>query len=527
MLFSCIGLLTIDYQLRKGLMNRVNSELEWIANIALESLVIAKEPLLVSNVDAIADKLGKASGARVTFIDTHGKIVGDSGISNNRISSTNNQRDKIEIKQALESGTGFSKRFSNTLKQDLIYVAVFRHLPLQGKNEGYLARTSFPSSTIHSHITDMRIFLLSLFSVGAVALALATTFTLRVFSQLNEKDKAFLASTLNERNNEIESMHELDALLSACSELDDANGITQQLLPGLLKDSHGAISIYKSSRDRLITQMQWGHREIAHTYFTPNQCWALRRGHQHLSKNEGNRVNCKHFEGINDIATLCIPLVSHGQTVGVMHVLKEVFDNKTITLANAIAKRMSMAVANIELKHSLRQQAIKDTLTNLYNRRYLFESLEQLTARAIRNDKQIGIIMLDLDHFKSINDNYGHGTGDIVLKNVADFFNKTTRESDLVCRYGGEEFCIICPDSTKEETLHVAEKFCSGIAKLIIKINMTDTVIITLSGGVSMYPNQEQSIELTIKEADQALYQAKGDGRNCIRAFVPKISEDK
>ena len=525
MLFSSIGILTIDYQLHHGLNDRVNTELRWLATVALESLSIANKPTTQEHIDVIADRIGQASGARITFIDQHGNITGDSRISVNRLSVQDNHQDRIEVAQALKTGTGYAKRHSKTLRQDLIYVAVLKRIDLNGQETPYLARASLASNTISGQIMEMRVALLSLLSAGVIVLVFSMAFTLRWLSQINEKDKAQLANTLHERNTEIESMHELDSLLSACIKLDDASGITQQLLPGLLKKTHGAISIYKPSRDRLITQMHWGDKQIDHSHFAPNHCWALRRGHMHLSKNESHRVKCVHFDNLKDTATLCIPLISHGQTVGVMHVIKAVFDKKTISLANAIAKRMGMAVANIELKSTLRQQAIKDTLTNLYNRRYLFESLEQLTARALRNDTQLGIIMLDLDHFKSLNDHYGHDTGDIALKNIADFFRKATRESDLVCRYGGEEFCIVCPDSTQEETLYVAKKFCVGIANLLIKINVTDTVKITLSGGIAMFPNPESSIELTIKEADQALYQAKHDGRNCIRAFSPKPPE--
>jgi len=507
----------IDKQINQSLYRRANTELERLASVALQNLAIVNTPLTTINVDHIAKKLGHASNARITFIDVQGNVTGDSSISHSGLVDVANHLDRAELVQALQEGVGYARRYSQTLKQELLYAAVFNHIEIKGQSFKYFARASLSSDTISSQVMKVRLALLSLFLFGIISLAVASIFTFRWLATINEKQRAQLANTLLARNREFESIHELDALLSTCSKLEDANNVIEQLLPGLLPRSSGALSIFKSSRDKLTTKIYWGSKEFYQADFTSNQCWALRKGHSHITEHNKNRIYCEHYKSNDALSTLCVPLVSHGDTVGVMHVLKSSFNDETVSLIDTIAKRMSMAIANIELKYSLRQQAIKDALTNLYNRRYLFESLEQLTARALRNKTQIGVILLDLDHFKALNDKYGHDVGDVVLKQVADFFRKATRESDLVCRYGGEEFCIICPDSTHEDTLYVAQKLCTGIASKTINVNLSSTIIVTLSAGIAIYPNPEQSIKVTIKEADLALYQAKDDGRNCVR----------
>jgi len=511
------GLLVIDEEIREGLGVRVERELKWLAESALEGLVISNRPMTVTNVDAIAKRFGEISGARITFIDEFGVVKGDSKVAVGTISTLANHKDRIEISQAFKTGLGVAKRYSETLRQDFFYVAVFKTLSIQGQQINYYARASFSSLTIRRQIVHMRYALLSILAAGVIVITFLTVVVLHWLSLSNEKEKIYLENQVLARNTEIELMHELDSLLSACSEIADAKEVIKQVLPSILTDSQGAISVYKSSRDKLRTQMYWGGSWNENKNFGPSQCWALRKGHRHLSSDIHKGIVCEHYANTGELSSLCIPLIAHGETIGVLHLLKNEINTEIATLAEAIAKRIGIAIANIELKFSLREQAIKDTLTNLYNRRYLFESLEQFVARALRTKSHIGIIMVDIDYFKKLNDSYGHDAGDVALKAIANFFKEVTRASDVVCRYGGEEFCIVCPDSSSEDTLFIAEKLCFGVRALGIKVSATEEIKLTLSAGVSTFPNVEESIKKTISEADQALYQAKHDGRNCVR----------
>lgn len=507
------GLLLIDHQVSKEFDSRVEVELEWLAKSALESLILSDKTLSITH---IAKRLGDASGARITFVDAKGVVTGDSQVASDRLATIPNHINRPEFIQAKKSGLGTSRRHSETTRQHLIYTAVYKNININGNDIGYYSRASFSTSVIDEEILQIRFALLSILTLDVIVLAILILISLRWLSLSIKKDQNVLEDIISARDHEIKLMHELDSLLSTCGELSEAKDVIEKILPNILVDSHGAISIHKASRDKLSTKIFWGASWPEKLIFTPKECWALRKGHSHLFNPATTGVACEHYSISTNKSMLCVPLVAHGETIGVMHVANLNLTDKAIKLANAIAKRIGIAIANIELRYDLRQQAIKDTLTNLYNRRYLFEALEQLVARAIRNKEQIGIIMVDIDHFKRINDTYGHDAGDIVLKELSLFFRQMTRVSDIVCRYGGEEFCIVCPESTLEETLFIAEKLCFALRQLSIKLSANENISVTLSAGVGIFSHDNKSIEATISEADNALYQAKAAGRNCV-----------
>ena len=521
LLLGGLCLLMIEHQLHQGSDKRVETELKWLAEFAGETIAIANVELKTKRIDPIAKRLKKTSGARFTFINDHGWVIGDSDVAFNQVVSMANHIERSEIQQALQSGHGSARRHSETLHHDFFYVAILKTIEINGRPVDLFARVSFSAETISAQIMDMRLTLLVISTFGVVTLTIIIVIAMRRMARAKEREQQILKSKLDQQDSEIEAMQELDSLLGACIELDDANKVINQLLPNLLDQSSGGISVYKSSRNTLVTDMFWGKPWLADTEFPPNQCWALRKGHEHLFNGGAKGVACEHFsqdQALNQ-SSLCVPLIAHGETVGVMHIHQQQFSDQLITLINSVAKRIGIAIANVQLKHSLRQQAIRDSLTNLYNRRYLFETLEQLVARSLRSNSPIGIIMIDIDHFKKLNDSYGHDAGDIALKTAADFFVKGTRAGDVVCRYGGEEFCIVCPDSSIEQTVSIAQKICIGVAGLEIKINHNEKITMTLSAGVSAFVDEENMIHGVISQADQALYQAKSDGRNCVRAF--------
>ncbi len=165
----------------------------------------------------------------------------------------------------------------------------------------------------------------------------------------------------------------------------------------------------------------------------------------------------------------------------------------------------------------LQEAAVRDSLTGLYNRRYLAEIMRTEISRAARAHTPVGIMMVDVDHFKEINDRFGHVFGDYVISSVADILLHNTRESDLVCRYGGDEFVILLPGSTLENTYKRAEAMRLAIetGRFVFEGLITD---ITLSVGVSAYPDYAASDEALLKSADKALYEAKEAGRNRVVA---------
>ena len=163
----------------------------------------------------------------------------------------------------------------------------------------------------------------------------------------------------------------------------------------------------------------------------------------------------------------------------------------------------------------LQEQAVRDALTGLYNRRYLDETLERELARAVREDEPISFVMLDIDHFKQINDNFGHNEGDAVLQKLAALLLSHTRVEDIVCRFGGEEFLIVLPGVTSEIAFQVAERWRKSFVGLTMPFEPIE-IKVTLSCGISEFPTDGNTKDGLISAADKALYRAKQTGRNRV-----------
>lgn len=170
------------------------------------------------------------------------------------------------------------------------------------------------------------------------------------------------------------------------------------------------------------------------------------------------------------------------------------------------------------LQEQLLEQAVRDVLTGLFNRRYLQETLDREIARAGREDYPISLIMLDLDHFKILNDTFGHKAGDLILQSVGQIFLSHTRRMDIACRFGGEEFVIIMPSLPLELGIKRAETLRQAVADIAIPYN-GQTLHATLSAGVAVYPQHGQDAGALLHAADMALYMAKNAGRNRVMAF--------
>ena len=176
-------------------------------------------------------------------------------------------------------------------------------------------------------------------------------------------------------------------------------------------------------------------------------------------------------------------------------------------------------IENINLK--LKDRSIKDELTGCYNHRYFQDILTSEISRAIRYNRPLSIIMLDIDHFKKINDKYGHTFGDKVLKGIGDILKKTVRGSDMVFRYGGEEFCVILPETDKERAFIGAERIRKKIAASAFRIK-NKVLKVTVSGGINGFVGREITKEAFIDNADKVLYQAKNAGRNRVAIYRKK-----
>jgi diguanylate cyclase (GGDEF)-like protein/PAS domain S-box-containing protein len=223
-----------------------------------------------------------------------------------------------------------------------------------------------------------------------------------------------------------------------------------------------------------------------------------------------------------DICTfLGVPLILRGEVIGVLSAQADspnAFDPNQVRLVETIAQQTSIAIDNAKLFEKTQEMAITDSLTGLYNRRYFYLILDNEIERAKRYQSPLSLIMIDIDHFKLVNDKFGHLAGDEVLNSVSGISKKLLRQIDIMFRYGGEEFMIILPETNQEEALNVAERIRSTIAETVIQI-IKGSVKLTVSIGVSEYGEKYPAPNEFIESVDSAMYDAKKAGRNCVRVF--------
>ncbi|TMH67362.1 MAG: GGDEF domain-containing protein [Betaproteobacteria bacterium] len=282
---------------------------------------------------------------------------------------------------------------------------------------------------------------------------------------------------------------------------------------------HGSFYVYRESRDVLERAAAWGGETPPEPTLSPEDCWALRMGRPHfVRRKEG--VRCRHAASDTQ-GYGCIPVLGQGQVLGLVHVeldsgspASAEIERRLRTLGDSIGP----ALANLKLRDALRQLALRDGLTGLYNRRYMEDALQRELHRAERSGKPLSLIMIDIDHFKRFNDTFGHDAGDFVLSSIARTIGAAIRQSDIACRYGGEELTVVLAESDLEHALQRAEKLRLAIRETHLTHRGQSLPGPTASFGVAAYPAHAGNVADLLKAADQALYRAKQAGRDRVCA---------
>jgi len=185
-------------------------------------------------------------------------------------------------------------------------------------------------------------------------------------------------------------------------------------------------------------------------------------------------------------------------------------------LVVTVGETIKLALSNLKLRDELRQQAIHDPLTDLFNRRYLEETLPRDLYQAQRRNAPLSVVMLDLDGFKQFNDSYGHGAGDALLREFGRILRAHLRKSDISCRYGGDEFLLVLPDSSVTDTQDRLEEIRTALKKLQIRYGEQMLDMITLSAGITQTPEHGITASELLQTADKAMYAAKQAGGDRI-----------
>lgn len=339
---------------------------------------------------------------------------------------------------------------------------------------------------------------------------------------------------LEQRNQELALVGEMVEYLQAVESSDEVFEIAASFCARLFGTLSGGLFLQSESGHDLEAVTAWGDCTLGDQVFPPESCWAMRRGRRHGSLIEDDSPRCAHAP--DDLGTLlCIPLITQGQESGLLALTTSgstiVSETSPATaaveaLAVSVCEHLGLALTNIRLRESLREQSIRDPLTDLFNLRYLEETLEREISRATRSGKPIGLMMLDVDHFKEFNDTFGHSGGDALLCELSDLLNSITRVEDAACRYGGDEFVVLLPESPLDITLERAEEIRLAATRFSIthEGEMLDPV--TLTVGVAMYPDHATDMAGLFRAADEAMYEAKHAGGDRVLVAQPASDQD-
>jgi diguanylate cyclase (GGDEF)-like protein len=363
----------------------------------------------------------------------------------------------------------------------------------------------------------------------AILFSIAQFFLFR--SEIN--GRGAVEQVLRRRNEDRHQVTEMSTALQLADSRHEAYAIIASFARRMMPEVSGVLYVYTASRDQLQRVAQWSRRGEAHTFaeqLHPQDCWGMRQGGRHdgctgdsgAAATDAAPITCRHLDGEEALGPYtCIPIVGRGQILGMLHLRGDILRlRETAALLNDTIERLidqlSLSLTNIELRERLENMALRDGLTGLYNRRFLDETLERDLSKLQRDRKSGAVMLLDVDHFKRFNDSHGHQAGDEALRRVGTALLASVRQSDVVCRYGGEEFLVFLPDCNTAEATAKAEKIRAAVSGTSMTMGERVIPSVTISIGLAMFPTHAQTRAPLIQMADRALYQAKAAGRNRV-----------
>lgn len=334
--------------------------------------------------------------------------------------------------------------------------------------------------------------------------------------QLDEQNERMMRD-LTDRSARATMLAKMGEVLQSCVSQEEILKAAVGFAPKIFS-SGGALALFNQQQNLEVVS-SWSNCLVPFPIFERSDCWALRTGHTHFVPAGDDTARCVHAQSVRN-SYVCIPIVAQGETLGILH-FQATQDNhqlgeSDLSLKNTFAGQIGLSIANIRLREALRDQSILDPLTGLFNRRYLEEILEREVRRAMRSEQCVGLMMLDLDHFKNFNDTYGHDAGDAVLREAAAFLKRSVRAEDIVCRFGGEEFVVILPLADATVTQARAERIRCKLHELTVLHQGRSVGSVSMSAGVAALPAHAESSKALLEAADAALYRAKREGRDRV-----------
>lgn len=343
--------------------------------------------------------------------------------------------------------------------------------------------------------------------------------TEEALQQANKKLEAWIQE-LEQRTREMTLLSEMGDVLRACVTTEEVYEVIVRVAQEIFPAQGGALFIIGPLRNIVESVAEWGDTSQLELTFTPDECWALRRGRIHWVEDTRTGLLCKHLHSPPPRGYLCIPMMAQSEAVGILHLMQSEdtqMPEAKQRLAMAMAERVAMALSNLRLHETLRNQSIRDQLTGLFNRSFLEESLELELRRAGRTQNPLSVIMLALDNFQVVYEKCGLDAGDSILRKIGMLIQTNVRKGDIACRYSGHTFVVVLPQSNYEASLQRATMLCDLARTLEIKHQSEQRVCkITASVGLAVFPGHGQTVEALLRSAEAALNRARSSGGDCV-----------
>jgi len=328
---------------------------------------------------------------------------------------------------------------------------------------------------------------------------------------------------------EIALLGDMSRQLKTCLTPEEAYATISDFAQLIFPGEAGALYMLSPSQNLVEAVAAWGQASSGQSeaVFAPDDCWALRSGQMHLVEDVRTGMLCRHVRSSDSsgpASYLCVPLMEQGSPLGVLYLWQSspapdsaetesrqpVEAQERLTegkqyLAMTAAEHITLALANLKLREAVRNQAIRDPLTGLFNRRYLEETLERELRRADRSHHPLGVIMLDLDHFKRFNQTFGHEAGDKFMQAVGHFLQTHIRGEDVACRYREDEFALVLPEASLEAARARAQQIRDAIQRLSIQHSGQSLSPVGLSLGVASFPENGSTGEAILQAASSYL----------------------
>jgi diguanylate cyclase (GGDEF)-like protein/PAS domain S-box-containing protein len=331
-----------------------------------------------------------------------------------------------------------------------------------------------------------------------------------------------LVDELQWRDKEMQLLNRMNDLLQSCMTQTEAYKVITLIAEELFPGQNGCLAILPAKDQPLQVVSLWGSDEIMKPSFSLEDCWALRRGQLHEVADPATGLVCGHFFHPPRTGYLCLPLMVQGETLGVLTLLNDSARKGEHTLslqrlAVTVGEMIKLSLSNLKLREELLQQAVHDPLTGLYNRRYLDEVLPRELLLAQRRNTPLCVVIFDIDKFKQFNDTFGHAPGDLLLREFGRILRERLRKSDISCRFGGDEFVLVLPDSSIADTQERVEQIRRILKELqLTHVDGQPLGTITLSAGIASMPEQGVTETELLRAADEAMYRAKQAGGDRI-----------